>query len=270
MSRPARLTSFFILVVVLALGAATPPAAATSERIAGDGWAMTVHYPAGDGPFPAVIVMPGCGGNSPPAVARGLRAHARALNAAGFAAAIIDVLSPRGLDTICARAALLARLTKAVPADIADAAARLGRLRRVDARRLAFLGQSFGGSVALEMAAGAGGRFAAIVAYYPWCADGYGRAGMSRFTTPVLILTGLDDDWTPAERCTRLRPASGSYPARIVAYRGAHHSFDLPGLPRQKVPGVGGAKTVGGNPAAGADSRRRYLAFLKERLEDRR
>ncbi|MEO9611940.1 MAG: hypothetical protein ABJF70_16025, partial [Nitratireductor sp.] len=152
MSRPERLTSFLILVVVLALGAAIPPAAAASERIAGDGWAMTVHYPAGDGPVPAVIVMPGCSGNRPPAVARGLRAHARALNAAGFAAAIVDVLSPRGLDTICARPALLARLTQAVPADIADAAARLGRLRRVDARRLAFLGQSFGGSVALEIA----------------------------------------------------------------------------------------------------------------------
>ena len=61
----------------------------------------------------------------------------------------------------------------------------------------------------------------------------------------------------------RSRPWSCTRRARIAIYEKTHHSFDLPGLGRQTIAGVGGAKTVAGNPAATADSRRRYPAFLE-------
>ncbi|QDZ02446.1 prolyl oligopeptidase family serine peptidase [Nitratireductor mangrovi] len=256
--------AIILRAALIAATIATSTAFATgAERLSGATWRMDVSHPPGAGPFPAVILLPGCAGNTPPLVARGLRAHAKALNARGYATGILDVLGPRGLSSICADAGRLGGMVERAVRDAFDAANALAALPRIEAASLAFLGQSFGGSVALAIASRKSQPFAATVAYYPWCAGGYGASGRSDFAVPVLILAGRSDDWTPVERCSRLKPLSGTRGARIVIYEKTHHSFDLPGLGRQTIAGVGGAKTVAGNPAATADSRRRYAAFLK-------
>jgi alpha-beta hydrolase superfamily lysophospholipase len=47
---------------------------------------------------------------------------------------------------------------------------------------------------------------------------------------PMIILTGADDDWTPAPPCHDL---AARFPDEIafVAYPGAYHDFDAPNLP---------------------------------------
>jgi len=233
------------LTVVTALVAAPAVAA---ERLSGSGWTLSLSVPKGKGPFPAVIVLPGCSGNAPAAVAAGLRDHARKLTSNGFAAGILDVLGGR---SICADlTALGAREQSAARAAIA-AAKKLAADPRIDPERLGFMGQSFGGSVALRLAS-SGSPFRAVAAYYPWC-----RGGGTRI--PALIMTGDADTWTPVSRCR----GSG---AQIVTYPGAVHSFDLKALKPQTVRGVGGDFPVAGNAAATSSSQARYLSFFAAKL----
>jgi dienelactone hydrolase len=256
-ARPFALLAFVILAIV--------PASAEFVSLSGSGWRMSVSLPSGKGPFPAVIIMPGCGGNSPPAVAAGLRAHAGRLVRNGFAAGVIDVL---GGGSICANLSALVGQEGAAARKATAAAGALAKDPRIAGSRIGFMGQSFGGSVALRLASASqrGGprAFSAIVAYYPWCADGYGGRGRTDFDTPVLILGGGADDWTPVSRCSAL--GGGGIKPSIAVFPGAHHSFDLPGLPKQKIPGVGGSYTVAGNASAASASAGRYLAFFKSRL----
>lgn len=255
--------------IVALVAAATGAGAA--ERLAGAGWRATLSVPERAAPVPAVVLMPGCTGLGPPAVRAGLSAHGAALLRRGHAVAVLDVLGPRGRASICADAAALARLERAAVRHAGELAARLGADPRIDGRRLAFLGQSFGGSVALALASpaarGGAAPFAAVVAYYPWCRARYGPAdGRSDFDVPVLILAGAADSWTPVARCRRLSPRAGSRAAGVVAYPGAVHSFDLATLDRGMVAGVDGAHPVGGDGAAARASRQRYLAFLTAAL----
>ena len=227
--------------------------------LSGAGWRLSVTLPPGKGPFPAVIVMPGCSGNTPPAVQAGLRSHAGRLVRNGIAAAVIDVL---GGSDICANLAALTAQEAAAARKAIAAARELAEDPRVEGSRIGFLGQSFGGSVALRLASRSGGGggqdFAAVAAYYPWCNDGYGGDGRSDFDVPVLILTGSADEWTPVSRCQALRPTPGSKRPAIAVYPGAFHSFDLPGLARQKIAGVGGSFVVAGDASAAAASAGRY------------
>lgn len=239
------------VLATLALLLLAAPAAA--ETLRGAGWTMTLLLPAGEGPFAAVIVMPGCSGNSPPAVAAGLRDHARRLTGNGLAAGIINVLGGR---SICADGTALWTMELSAAQAAAAAAGKLAEDRRIDGGRIGFIGQSFGGSVALRIASRKS-PFRSIVAYYPWC-----RTGLGKLQVPVLIMTGGGDDWTPASRCRSLG-------AQVVTYPGAVHSFDLKTLTRQTVRGIGGNHPVGGDPDAAAASQQRYLAFFAQTLAGR-
>ena len=254
-----------LLAAVSLLVIANEQASAETVSLSGSGWHMSVTLPPGEGPFPAVVIMPGCGGNSPPAVAAGLRAHAGRLVRSGIAAGIIDVL---GGGSICANLSALVAQEGAAARKATAAARELAKNPRIAGSRIGFMGQSFGGSVALRLASASqrGGprAFAAIVAYYPWCNDGYGGKGRTDFDVPTLILGGGADDWTPIARCKAL--GAGGIKPSISVFPGAHHSFDLPGLPKQKIAGVGGSYTVAGNPGAASASAGRYLAFFRSRL----
>lgn len=249
-----------LLTMVLALVAGF--AADASESLSGSGWSMSIEHPRGSGPHPAVILLPGCSGNTPPAVRAGLRAHSRALVGAGHVVGTLDGLGPR---SICTDRGALLRDERRAAVAARVAAAALAKDRRVDARRIGFLGQSFGGSVALRLAS-AGAPFRAVAAYYPWCAQGYGGEGLSNFRIPVLIMSGDADTWTPVSRCRALTTASGSVRPRIESYAHAVHSFDLTTLPRTLVPGVMGRYPVGGNRSAAAASRSSYLRFFDRHL----
>jgi len=181
--------------------------------------------PKGAGPFPAVALIHSCLG-----LPANRAAFAATLAGWGYAALYVDEFAPRGLRETC---------TVDFPVGPADAAAALAFLARqpsVDAKRLAVVGFSQGGDVALAVAAApplsVGLRAAA--AYYPPCANRQGEA----LKVPALILVGAGDSVTPAADCRAFVATQAPDRARLVVLPGAEHLFD--------DPAYAGGKTVMG------------------------
>lgn len=113
---------------------------------------------------------------------------------------------------------------------------------RIDARRIAIVGFSFGGEVALLGAserfraalASGEARFAAHVAYYP--AGVFGLiAGQGAFTdAPILMLLGEKDDNLPVSKAQDYVAYAGRSspppPIEVSIYPGAYHAWTVPSL----------------------------------------
>ncbi len=175
--------------------------------------------PPGDGPFPAVVLMHGCGG---------IHAHVKEvwperLVSWGYVTLVVDSFTTRNIENSC---------KTYLPDRVFDAYGALDFLTKsgfVDARRVALMGFSAGGIATLEATKIEGNeqlmdeKFRAAVAYYPVCAPHESDA-----TVPTLILNGDLDDWSPAERCRqRVSRLSGKGPpVELHIYPGARHDFD--------------------------------------------
>jgi len=134
--------------------------------------ANTVFKPAGEGPFPAVVLMHTCGGlkGAPNAY---MKQHAQELLEAGHVVLVIDSYGPRGFDNCAARA-------PSGSGGIADAYAALALLAAkpfVDGARIYQVGYSWGAFIPALLAspqsarlAGSERRFTATVANYGSCA----------------------------------------------------------------------------------------------------
>lgn len=216
-----------------------------------------LFVPKGVGPFPAVVLMHGCGGWQP-AVLSALHSHAMNFLDRGYVVLNLDSFGPRGNGggVLCGsdrqlQHALVYRLSDAV-----DALHYLRSLTAVDPDNIYLLGQSNGGSVAISAAKKAG--FRAVAAYYPWCGS-LGPAPVA-LKSPLIIFSGDRDDWTPARECRR-RHSPGTT-LTLVEYPEAAHSFDVQ-IEQQRYFG----KLLGYDRAATADSRSRMLAFFaRERM----
>jgi dienelactone hydrolase len=173
--------------------------------------------PAGAGPFPAVALIHSCLG-----LPENRAAFAATLAGWGYVALYVDEFAPRGLAETCSVDFPVG------PADAAAALAYLARQPFVDARRVAIVGFSQGGDVALAIAASPPrrARLRAAAAYYPPCANRQGEA----LKVPTLILVGAADSVTPAEDCRAFVAAQppGGAAARLVVLSGAGHLFDDP------------------------------------------
>lgn len=212
--------------------------------------------PKGEGPFPAVVLMHGCGGWQP-AVLDGLHLHATALLEAGYVVLNLDSFGTRGTGggVICES---IPRLTRALGYRTHDAFDALRYLQAqpfVDADNTFLMGQSNGGSVAINAAKAKSKRgYRAVAAYYPWCGSLGGRR--VKLNAPLIIFAGQRDDWVPAWQC-RGKRAVGAH-LKLVEYRNAAHSFDLP-IGQQRYLG----KLIGFDKAATEDSRAQMLAFFE-------
>lgn len=226
-----------------------------------------LYLPGGAGPHPAVIALHGCGGLA----TRGPRVRdwVATLNGAGFAVLFPDSFGSRGLKSQCN---VRQRAVRATRERIGDANAALAYLRsRADIKpgAISLLGWSNGGATIISAMRAerrpAAGDFARAIAFYPGCRFELRRGGWSA-RTPLLILAGGADDWTPAAPCVEL--AKGQSNVSIQVYPGAYHNFDDPDRPvtvrRGTAFSADGSGRVhqGTDPAARKDSIARTLQFL--------
>jgi dienelactone hydrolase len=184
--------------------------------------------PAGQGSFPAAVLLHGCSGLRGAAIRRDL---AGSLVAWGYVVLVVDSFARRGIAHACTNEAAAAH-GGLRPLDALGGLDFLAGLPEVDRDRIVVIGASQGGWAALRLAYARGllrsdpgsARFKAAVAFYPPCRDFDGTMSI-----PTLILTGERDDWTPAADCERMvaeRDATGA-PIRLVVYTGAFHAFNV-------------------------------------------
>jgi dienelactone hydrolase len=184
----------------------------------------------------AVILSHGSGGPS-----RHHFDYAEDLARAGYAVMVLDHFTPR---RVLSTAHEQVRVTEQMM--VADVYAALGLLAshpKISADRIGVVGWSKGGIVAVLSAVeriartvnGDGPRLAFAAAFYPYC--GFEFPG-DRLASPLLMLLGELDDWTPSPPCLALAGGlkSRSQPVETVVFPGARHGFDGQG-PLRSDPG---------------------------------
>jgi len=224
----------------------------------------TVFRPKGSGPFPGVVLLHVCSG---------IRAYdskwAEWLGTLGYVAILPDSLSPRQVSTACGGGGLTFR-------DHAlDGLGALAYLRSqpdVIPTKVAVMGWSHGGAATLISASARfinatrpeGGGYQAAIAFYPGCVafqDG-------NLATPLLMLMGSADDWTPPDKCVERGTAlqTASTPIEWKVYKGAMHVFDEPS-PDRVVRVSGRTYHLGYDRTAAKDAHDQVQRFLKTYLQ---
>ncbi len=263
-----------------ALGAlliAAGTAKAESVAFPGPGLSLRgeLFKPPGNGPFPAVVALHGCGGLYSTRT-DGLSARhadwAERLTALGFIVLFPDSFGSRGVGSQCRTRDRVIRASRDRPADALAARTWLQDRADVKADAVSLLGWSNGGSSVLHTVSATrkvrDGKpdFARAVAFYPGCRTIAERGGW-RPRMPLLLLIGAADDWTPAAPCGTLARQAGSA-VTFMAYPGAYHDFDHPNLKVRTRSGLaftadgGGTAHTGTDPEARADAIVRVPAFL--------
>ena len=270
--------------------AAVAVAAALTAHAADDpGFPIEVMKPDGDGPFPAVVMLHDCSGLGPRSSGAPKR-WAKELVAHGYVVAIPDSFGTRGFPNGTCTDSSPRRVDVGPFKRVDDAYRTLDYLRAlpyVKADRIGVMGGSHGGSTTLATIS-TGPRdpkperkkngFAAAVALYPGC--DIGRPTFDSWyqtLTPLLILSGELDDWTPAKPCEKLADSARAHGSDVTikVYPGAHHSFDNDRperyvATRNNAHAAGGrGATTGGNPVAWKDSIAQVDAFFARHLGGR-
>ena len=213
----------------LMAGGATDPA--TSRRLIGH---LLLPAQATAKPVPAAVILRSSGG--PSALEWTM---ARELESAGIASLVVDSFGPRGIKH---SGQDQTRITEAtIMADAFNGLAVLAKDPRIRADRVAVIGFSKGAAVALYSATAAIAqamsgpqvpRFAAHLAYYPWCGlNLYEPRGSG---APILIHMGEDDDMVSPAQCAAwvaaMRQADRATPIHLLLYPRARHGFNHPPL----------------------------------------
>lgn len=201
------------------------------------------------GPVPAVAIFHGCGGPG-----QNTARMAGLLASWGYAALVVDSFSARGLKDVCGRNWPTQTDAEIRAHDIDATLAWLGQQSYVDPKRLATMGYSYGGGVALlralssrpEEAARPSAR--AVIVVYPDCALANALGSRLTVRQPILFALAALDDWTPVSQCKAVieRIGQGRDLVETRLYEGAHHSFDALGLPVRYLDGVGNRSKPGG------------------------
>jgi len=233
-----------------------PPVTVPRARMPANPLPAVFRLPEGKGPFPAVIVLHGCGGRGASQLIWAAR-----LNAWGYAVLIPDSMTPRGVKRVCEPDKQPLVTPRDRVGDVGSAIVWLRARPDIDPRRIAVLGQSHGGATAVlatqRLYQGFGLR--AAIDYYGACVDPAAHGDV-----PLLVLAGDQDDWGhPASRCSMYE--SQTRPAQLVevhTYAGAYHAFENPQMTRMTING----HTMEYNQAAAEDSFGRVRRFLERHV----
>lgn len=199
-------------------------------------------------PVPAVAIFHGCGGPG-----QNTARMAGLLASWGYAALVVDSFSARGLKDVCGRNWPTQADAEARAKDIDAALAWLGEQGFVDPQRIAFMGYSYGGGVALLRALARPDdptpvHARAAILVYPDCALADKLGSTLRARQKTFFAMGALDDWTPPSQCQAVidRVVKDRDLIETRLYEGAHHSFDALGLPVRYLSGVGNRSKPGG------------------------
>ena len=189
--------------------------------------------PGGEGPFPTVVLLHGCGGMVSESAQKKHNTWASRLASWGYVTLQVDSLSPRNKTNICGKPFGVHPFERMY--DAYAGKAYLESLSYVDDKQIAVMGWSHGGWTAIYVVdkqpwGGINSEpFKASIAFYPWC-----RKSITELSSPLLILIGEEDDWTPADRCKNIQLVQKTpYKVTLKAYPKAHHGFDREGADKK-------------------------------------
>jgi dienelactone hydrolase len=236
-----------------------------------------LYKPEGNGPFPAVIALHGCGGlagHSEPVLAR-YRDWAEQLLRTGHAVLLPDSYGSRELGPQCRvkerERRVLARKERV--GDINAARQWLIQQAWVAHDRISLIGWANGASALLwavrpQLASrSAEPDFRSAIAFYPDCRLSSGLGWSAR--VPTLLLIGAKDDVSSPSACHQMVDGARGRSAltRIVVYAGAYHDFDRANLPVHAISGTADAAAperghIGTDTDARADSEKLVVEWL--------
>jgi len=267
--------AFLTLFTVAADAAPTPSPRQVDIPLGSGTLHAQLYKPEGDGPFPVVIALHGCGGlasHSEPVQTR-YRDWAEQLLKAGNAVLLPDSYGSRELGPQCRvkERRILARRERV--ADIMASREWLAQQPWAARDRISLMGWANGASALLWAvrpqlpSRNIEPDFRSAIAFYPNCRISSGLGWSAR--VPTLLLIGAKDDVSSPPACRQMVDgAQGrSALARIVVYPSAYHDFDRANFPLHAIGGGSDAALpekghVGTDAEARADSQRRVAEWL--------
>jgi dienelactone hydrolase len=234
-----------------------------------------LYKPDGDGPFPVVIALHGCGGlagHSEPVQPR-YRDWAEQLLRGGKAVLLPDSYGSRELGPQCRIKERQVRARRERVADIVASRQWLVQQPWAARDRISLLGWANGASALLWAVRPQLSShhvepdFRSAIAFYPDCRISSGLGWSAR--VPTLLLIGAKDDVSSPPACRQMVDGARgrSALARIVVYPGAYHDFDRENFPLHAIAGTPDAALpdhghLGTDPEARADSQKRVAEWL--------
>jgi len=271
---------FLTLLAVAFVAEAAPLPAPRQVDIPFSGGTLhaQLYQPDGEGPFPVVVALHGCGGlagHSEPVQPR-YRDWAEQLLKEGNAVLLPDSYGSRELGPQCRVKERERRVQtrRERVADIAAAQQWLMQQPWVARDRISLIGWASGASAMLwavrpqSSPRGVAPDFRSAIAFYPDCRVSSGLGWSAR--VPTLLLIGAKDDISSPTACRAMIDGARGRSAltRIEIYPGASHDFDRPDLPLHAI-GSGGADAalpehghIGTDAEARSDSQVRVAEWL--------
>lgn len=230
-------------------------AAAREARLAAR---YSLEKPEGNGPFPAVMLVPGCQGFDPPLWKGRYERAARRLKGLGFAVIKVDYLAAGEVDTC---------QFIMNPAELADDIVTTTKYLRAQSfikhEAINVLGWSYGGGAALNALTKTNSRepaqVATVVAFSPflallrpWSVD-----------VPALVLCTADDTVAPCELFEALlAEVPTKSRVKFVKYPEGYHGFENSDLP-VKTESPSGMGFIGYNEKAATAAWAEVEKFLR-------
>ncbi|APG08352.1 dienelactone hydrolase [Bradyrhizobium elkanii] len=269
-----RLTTLFLMLLMSAAHAAPAPQQVDIPLLSGILHGQ-LYKPDGEGPFPTVIALHGCGGlgNHSESVLPRYRDWALQLLKAGNAVLLPDSYGSRELGPQCRVKEMHVKARRERVADIAASRAWLMKQTWVARDRVSLIGWANGASALLwavrpqSAARDAGPDFRAAIAFYPDCRISAGLGWSAR--VPTLVLIGANDDVSSPPACRQMVDGARGRSAltRIVVYPGAYHDFDRANTPLHAAAGTTDAAApehghLGTDAEARAESQKEVAEWL--------